>query len=173
MNITVTKEDIECGQRRDPENCAIARALVRAGLDHFGVMGPSIMVADGWGRLASLRLPEEVSDWILNFDAGNLVEPLSFKLDLPPRPQPAAEPSDTAGLENATALEPANPIVLPVNFAPEPIRRKSIKRVRSAPRPPRLAAGRKPRFGLHTEVRIKTALRALSLVGVSLKFGIT
>ena len=29
MNITVTKDDIEQGQRRDPEQCAIARADAR------------------------------------------------------------------------------------------------------------------------------------------------
>ena len=83
MNITVTKNDIEQGQRRDPEQCAIALALVRAGLQHFGVMGPSVMVADRWGRLTSLRIPEAVSDWIFNFDAGNEVSPISFELELP------------------------------------------------------------------------------------------
>ena len=81
--MTVTKNDIEQGQRRDPEQCAIARALVRAGLEHFGVMGPSVMVADQWGRLTSLWIPEAVGDWIFNFDAGNEVSPISFELELP------------------------------------------------------------------------------------------
>jgi hypothetical protein len=83
MIITVTKQDIQEGQRRDPEQCAIARALVRAGLDHCGVMGPSLMVADRWGRLTSMLLPEAVSDWIFHFDAGNPVSPISFELDVP------------------------------------------------------------------------------------------
>lgn len=83
MNITVTKDDIHQGQRRDPEECAIARALLRAGLDHFGVMGPSVMVSDSWDRLTSVKLPEAVSDWIFNFDAGNTVSPFSFELQIP------------------------------------------------------------------------------------------
>ena len=83
MNITVTKDDIEQGQRRDPEQCAIARALLRAGLDHLGVMGPSVMVSDSWGRLTSVKLPEAVSDWIFNFDAGNTVSPFSFEVQIP------------------------------------------------------------------------------------------
>jgi len=149
MNITVTKEDIEYGQRRDPENCAIARALVRAGLDHFGVMGPSVMVADGWGRLTSLRLPEEVSDWIFNFDAGNPVEPLHFKINLPPRPEPAAKRGEEPKLEMTLVPEqPSNLMVLEVKFSPSgPIRRKSIKRVHSGPRPPRLGSRRNRGLG--------------------------
>ncbi|MGH7970970.1 MAG: hypothetical protein ACREIC_19795 [Limisphaerales bacterium] len=149
MNITVTKEDIEYGQRRDPENCAIARALARAGLDHFGVMGPSVMVADGWGRLTSLRLTEEVSDWIFNFDAGNPVDPLYFKLDLPPRPEPAAERTLDGKREPRSAPEQtANPIVLEIKLpAPVAIRRKSIERSNSAPKPPQLRSRRNRGLG--------------------------
>ena len=81
MKITVTAQDIYEGQKRDPEQCAVARALVRAGLNHSGVMGPSVMVSDSWGRLISLPLPSAVSDWIFDFDAGKTVRPISFDLD--------------------------------------------------------------------------------------------
>ena len=103
MNITVTKNDIEQGQRRDPEQCAVARALVRAGLNHFGVMGPSVMVGDRWGGLTSVRIPREVSDWIFNFDAGNAVSPISFDLGLPDEgPAESVRKRNTKGSRSET-----------------------------------------------------------------------
>jgi len=81
MKITVTRQDIQQGQRRDPEQCAVARALVRAGFEHSGVMGPSVMMPDRWGRLISLPLPAVVSDWIFDFDAGKPVRPITFEMD--------------------------------------------------------------------------------------------
>jgi hypothetical protein len=81
MKITVTLRDIREGQKRDPEQCAVARALLRAGLKHSGVMGPSVMVSDICGRLMSLPLPSTVGDWIFDFDAGKTVRPISFEMD--------------------------------------------------------------------------------------------
>ena len=86
MKINVTAQDIQQGQKRDPEQCAVARALLRAGLNHSGVMGPSVMVSDAWGRLISLPLPTAVSDWIFNFDAGKAVRPSSFEMDVAAKP---------------------------------------------------------------------------------------
>jgi len=144
MNITVTKEDIEHGLRRDPEHCAIARALMRAGLDHFGVMGPSVMVADGWGRLTSLRLPEVVSDWIFNFDAGNPVGPLRFELDLPERPLPE---------RTARTHQKAEPLLpdLKINSSSSVCQRSS-RRTSKAPRAPRLASTRNRGLGFSLKV---------------------
>jgi hypothetical protein len=141
MNITVTREDIKHGQRRDPEHCAIARALVRAGLDHFGVMGPSVMVADGWGRLTSLRLPEEVSDWIFDFDAGNPVGPLRFKLHLPePTPEQKSRTARKTGPLPIPA-EALTPLVLDLQFVTlKPV--ESAKRSTRAPKAPRLRSAR-------------------------------
>jgi len=85
MKITVTRQDIQQGQRRDPEQCAVARALLRAGLEHAGVMGPSVMMSDGWGRLISLPLPAAVSDWIFDFDAGKPVRPIAFEMNFDPK----------------------------------------------------------------------------------------
>ncbi len=152
MNITVTLEDIEHGQRRDPEPCAIARALMRAGLDHFGVMGPSVMVADTWGRLTSLRLPEAVSDWIFNFDAGNPVRPIVFEIALPEDPGRKPTPyrpwkDHSAGNGNG---------LLPI-FSPEPaslsivaVHQKAFKPSRRCafPKIPRLGSKRHRRSGL-------------------------
>ena len=80
MKINVTNEDIERGQQSDPHACAVARAMGRAGLDHFGVMGSSVMVADPSGNLVSSLLPPKVRAWISDFDAGKLVTPFTFEL---------------------------------------------------------------------------------------------
>src|SRR4051812_35145467 len=83
MNIRVTSNDIEDGQRHDPERCPVARALSRAGVLHFGVMLASIVVADGHGHVTSLPLPRQVTDWILDFDNRRSVQPMSFDLSIP------------------------------------------------------------------------------------------
>jgi hypothetical protein len=83
MQITVTREDIEGGQRHDPERCPVAKALNRAGILHFGVMLASVVVADGRGHVAGLPLPARVTDWILDFDANRAVAPISFELMVP------------------------------------------------------------------------------------------
>ncbi len=145
MNITVTKEDIEQGQRRDPEQCAIALALLRAGLEHFGVMGPSVMVADSWGRLTSLKLPEVVSDWIFNFDAGNTVAPFSFEVALP---QPMhGRDSSNAHQTREIVFTPA-----PELLSVPPLHTKPLKRGRGGLKVPKLGSKRhrRLRFSLQT-----------------------
>jgi len=80
MKIEVTEQDIENGRRGDPKCCAIGRALDRAGVVHFGVMGPAVLIANE-SRLSTARLlPASVQRWILDFDAGKPVEPFSFEL---------------------------------------------------------------------------------------------
>jgi len=83
MKITVTQEDIEQGRKTEPNGCAVARAFLRAGVDHFGVMGPRVMVASPPGHLVSLLLPSVVRNWILDFDAGKFVVPFSFDIGVP------------------------------------------------------------------------------------------
>jgi hypothetical protein len=82
MKIIVTEEDIEGGQKGQPHSCALARAFLRAGVDHFGVLGQTVMVADAAGHLATVPLPPAVRDWILSFDAGKVVSPFSFDIGL-------------------------------------------------------------------------------------------
>jgi hypothetical protein len=83
MKIIVTNEDIEHGTRHDPERCPVARALSRVGVLHFGVMLASVVVADGQGHVTGLPLPGEVTDWILDFDGGRPVAPITFHLAVP------------------------------------------------------------------------------------------
>jgi len=80
MKITVTKEDIERGRKRDPNNCAVAMALRRAGVSHFGVTGMLVCVAAG---PTSVVLPGPVQEWIIDFDRGAPVRPMEFELSWP------------------------------------------------------------------------------------------
>src|SRR4051812_25193687 len=77
MKIIVTRKDIQNGHKHDPDRCPVARALQRAGVQHFGVLASDVMLADGWNPTALLPLPFRVTDWILDFDAGRPVKPIS------------------------------------------------------------------------------------------------
>ena len=83
MTFTITSEDIRYGRHCDPDCCPIGRALSRAGVDHLGVIGPEVIVSDKRHHARSLPLPPPVRDWILNFDAYQPVEPMSFELRVP------------------------------------------------------------------------------------------
>ena len=104
MTITVTTHDIEEGHKFDPDNCAVARALKRAGIAHLGVMGPSVMVADSWGRVTALPLPQQARHWILEYDAGKQVPPLSFDLAPPPPPSPDELGDERLSLDRTASL---------------------------------------------------------------------
>ncbi|PWU15831.1 MAG: hypothetical protein C5B50_14730 [Verrucomicrobia bacterium] len=89
MKIIVSREDIQRGQRRDPEDCPVARALRRAGIGHSGVMGAAITFTDEQQHTTLLLLPGEVQEWIARFDQGGEAEPFDFDLVLPgSAPQP-------------------------------------------------------------------------------------
>ncbi len=83
MRITVTQEDIENGRRCDPDCCPIGRALSRAGVVHYGVVGEAVMVLDEQQHATDLPLPGEIREWILDFDGRRPVEPISFELPIP------------------------------------------------------------------------------------------
>ena len=106
MKIIVSRDDIHRGQRRDPEDCPVARALRRAGIAHSGVMGAAITFTDEQQHTTLLLLPGEVQEWIARFDQGGEAEPFEFELVLPGS---AAQPRKT----------PAQPRVT-LHLAPEP-----------------------------------------------------
>jgi hypothetical protein len=122
MKIRVTRQDIKQGEKRDPEQCAVALALIRAGINHFGVMGPSVMVPDAVGRLISLPLPAAVADWIFDFDAGKAVRPMAFELDV----MPGSPPTQTSSWVVTQPDNPAQPSAL---LSPDNL--NSISRIRS------------------------------------------
>ncbi len=80
MTIEVTREDIQHGRRCDPDCCPIGRALSRAGVDHLGVVGSTVLVADRHKGARALRLPGNVKNWIVAFDGAQPVEPITFEL---------------------------------------------------------------------------------------------
>ena len=88
MKVTVTEQDITTGHQFDQDQCAVARALSRAGVAHLGVMGPSVMICDESGRMIPVALPPPVRHWILDFDSGKHVGPISFDFGAPPLPPP-------------------------------------------------------------------------------------
>lgn len=61
----------------------MGRALSRAGVSHFGVLGPAVVIADGEQHVTFMQLPEEVTEWILSFDRFEPVRPFTFELGLP------------------------------------------------------------------------------------------
>lgn len=82
MKITVTREDIDAGRKRDPYDCAVAKALRRAGVAHYGVAGTLVLVKDRDQR-RSVVLPAAVQEWIVDFDWGVPVQPFEFDLCTP------------------------------------------------------------------------------------------
>ncbi len=112
MKIAVTREDIRNGRRRDPDNCAVARALTRAGINHQGVTGMTLTLRTG-PRRTSIVLPSLVQEWILDFDWGSPVAPIEFDLQLPQlgenrNPQPnQRQPRPAVSCRPGTVTSPA------------------------------------------------------------------
>src|SRR5690349_21737653 len=82
MNIRITEEDIKLGRRRDPQDCPVARALRRAGVDHMGVGGMAVMMVLACKNTFVL-LPASAQEWITDFDWGGHVGPFEFEFHLP------------------------------------------------------------------------------------------
>lgn len=76
--IDVTREDIEDGERDSCTSCPVAIAIQRA---------TGKVASVDYGRLelpgcATIRLPDFVEKFTLDFDSGAPVEPFSFLIDL-------------------------------------------------------------------------------------------
>ncbi len=82
MTITITAEDIQRGRRCDPGCCPVGRAISRAGVEHYGVIGTQVMVPSGNSGAKALPLPHNVQNWLLDFDGCMPVEPISFELPI-------------------------------------------------------------------------------------------
>jgi hypothetical protein len=87
--ITVLRDDIDNGERRHSNWCAIARAASRdlADLmeegDQIGVgSAVSIWIAGGCESRLSAELPEKVKTFVNDFDNGCEVEPFKFEVEL-------------------------------------------------------------------------------------------
>lgn len=75
MRVDVTAEDIEKGKRRDASQCPVALALSRT------AGGLWFVSDDAWESGTGLErdLPNEVHQFIDDFDAGLPAEPFSFE----------------------------------------------------------------------------------------------
>ena len=76
MKIIVTKEDIEQCRKYCAYDCAIARAMKRAGF-HFEKLFGTVIVVDGKDH----PVPEELTIKINEFDDGKLT-PFEFEFEL-------------------------------------------------------------------------------------------
>lgn len=78
--ITVTQDDIRWGDQLDPELCPIAHAIIRTLNAKYVSVGTSRCrwTTDKGSYNASL--PDEADNFIITFDRGEDVEPISFEL---------------------------------------------------------------------------------------------
>lgn len=87
--IHVTQEDIHQGICKDKESCAIALALKHTYLDEIDYVEvesfDSIKISDEYDRWWQVNICEDddfkVQSFIDNFDAGENVEPMSFRIN--------------------------------------------------------------------------------------------
>ncbi len=76
--VEVTAADIERGEKRDQCLCPVALACKRAGIVNPEVENYSIYVG---GRY--IDLPDEATQFIVDFDRNREVAPLTFTVELP------------------------------------------------------------------------------------------
>lgn len=89
LNLSVTKGDIENGEKAQPNNCAVARALKR-NID--GIKDVAVFVNHAHFRVRKNKkttnyvasLPKEANKFIRNFDRGLAVVPSKFKMTFIP-----------------------------------------------------------------------------------------
>tara|TARA_X000001388_G_C2127117_1_gene83596 strand:- start:27 stop:323 length:297 start_codon:yes stop_codon:yes gene_type:complete len=87
--IHVTQEDIHQGICKDKESCAIALALKHTYLDEIDYVEvesfDSIKISDEYDRWWQVNICEDddfkVQSFIDNFDSGENVEPMSFRIN--------------------------------------------------------------------------------------------
>lgn len=79
MLIKVTQDHINKGARIDPTGCPVALAALAAGSNYANVGTNAIYFKEG-SCLPSL-LPEEVRQFICDFDNNQEVQPFEFEID--------------------------------------------------------------------------------------------
>lgn len=76
MKVSVTTEDIKQGKRVSCRECPVALAVKRIFQDEDNVSVAIYIRVGG----VMYEYPEEVVDFICNFDKGSLVEPIEFEM---------------------------------------------------------------------------------------------
>ena len=84
MKVIVTKKDIANGKQRSYDQCPIALALKRRCKARFVRVGPlrCLFSLTRWSwESTAYDLPRAATHFIMNFDEGRPVRPLTFHLD--------------------------------------------------------------------------------------------
>ena len=80
IKIEVSKEDIEVGERGEPDCCPIAWALSRKNFKETYVDNSSVNFEDEKGYSYEYYLPPKAMDFVKAFDRGEDVFPFEFTL---------------------------------------------------------------------------------------------
>ena len=81
MRITVTKEDIKTGNRRNVESCPIAQAIKRKGYELIQVGYSTVHVRRNQDSVTELYMHSKRSTkFMFDFDTETFVEPSTFIL---------------------------------------------------------------------------------------------
>lgn len=83
--IEVTQEDIKNGIRESANTCPIALAVTRAYGGRVLVNSGVIIWDNGTGRPQIFSFPENVRQFIINFDKGLQVKPFEFEIEFQQR----------------------------------------------------------------------------------------
>lgn len=80
IHVDVTEDDILDGQRGSSNFCPVALALNRAlNVESAAVGGRFITFWKGY-HFYHHRIPNELTEWVKNFDAANPVDPFTMEL---------------------------------------------------------------------------------------------
>ena len=80
MRIEVTQEDIDNGEKRKCDTCAVAIAAHRAFKDCIILVDGEQMDVIRNGKWKVIDLPDSATRFIEDFDAGRPVQPFSFEV---------------------------------------------------------------------------------------------
>lgn len=87
INVEVTQEDIRSGNKKSATTCPLALAISRSAATTVtvGIQGITFWRIDKeWGYQGTeIKQPKDVADWRQRYDAGELVLPFGFTLDVP------------------------------------------------------------------------------------------
>lgn len=83
FTVSVTARDIEKAVRSSSGKCAVSIALARTrpGAHHIETDNQTIRFTDEDGHRWSYQTPWQVAQYVVDFDAGDELEPFSFRLD--------------------------------------------------------------------------------------------
>lgn len=84
VTVNVTARDIQLGNKASAEMCPVARAVRRLKVlkDRYPSVGTRVLCYMGSYFTQSVFLPDNVVEFIKNFDFGQKVEPFQFTVEL-------------------------------------------------------------------------------------------